>query len=170
MAKKPAAKPQDPLDALAAADPREVIALMLWKDRIRNPDLFVQIDENDIKGFRDSVDYLKVKHEVRIYRPVQPGQDAIPAQGTRKAIPGRREIAKPYVMVVLTDHKGDAIVPVENNEDDYQRRAEQSKLTRFRENAPSLAAQLLQQARSGEYSLAVMQECADALVALSRAG
>lgn len=171
MATKQSKPKQDALDALAAADPREAIALMLWKNRMANPDLAVAIDENDLKGYTDCIQYLKVKPQVRIFRPQGlPAQDAIPAGPGRRAVPARAAGApKPYVMVVLTDQKGDAIVPVENNEDDYQRRQQQSQLIRYRENAPSLAAQLLQQARSGEYSLAVMQECADALVALATA-
>lgn len=162
---------QDPLDALATGDPLQVMALMLWKNRLRNPDMAVQIDENDLQGYQDCVNYLKVKPTVKIYRPEGvPAQAAIPAQGNRRAVPARAEIpARPYVMVVLVDQKGDAIRPVENNEADYQAAQDQGRIQRYREQAQGLAGQLMNQARTGEYSLAVMQECADALIALSRA-
>src|SRR6266403_1241714 len=75
MPKKPA-QPH-PLDVLANGDPKKVIALMLWKARRRQPDLYVKIDEDDLKGFEDCVTYLKVVPEVMIRRPppiaAQPG-------------------------------------------------------------------------------------------------
>jgi hypothetical protein len=167
-----AKKEAHPLDALAAGDPKRVIALMLWVARMRQPDLYVQINEHDIKGFDDCVNYLKVVPQVKIYRPEgMPAQPAIPAQGNRRAIAARPAIPpKPYVIVALVDQKGDAIVPVENNQEDFDAQAAAKSIIRWREKAPDLAQQLLNQARSGEYSLAVMQECADALVALARSG
>jgi hypothetical protein len=59
----------DPLDALAQGDPLRVIALMLWKNRHREPDMYVQITERDIEGFEACVNYLKVKPTVLIKRP-----------------------------------------------------------------------------------------------------
>ena len=163
-------KQQDQFDALAAGDPQRVMALMLWKHRLNQPDMCVQIDEQDIQGFDDCVAYLKVKPQVRVYRPEGvPEQPPVPAQGNRRAIPGRAAIPpRPYVMVVLTDQKGDVIRPVENNQEDYDASLERAKVQRYRDNAPQLAQTLLNMAKSGEYSLAVMQECADSLVALSR--
>lgn len=163
---------QDPLDALTTGDPQRVMALMLWKNRMRNPDMAVQIEEKDIQGFDDCVNYLKVKPQVRVYRPEGlPAQDAIPASANRRAVPARAATPpRPYVIVVLTDQKGDVIRPVENNEEDFAAAQDQGRTQRYREQAQSLAGQLMNQAKTGEYSLAVMQECADALVALSRAG
>ncbi len=171
MATRKPPKQLDPLEALATADPREVIALMLWKNRLRNPDMAVQIDEADIGGFQDCVRYLKVKPQVKIFRPEGlPAQVAVPASPGRRAVPARAATPpKPYVMVVLTDEQGNAIRPVENNEEDYAAAQEQTRIQRYREQAQSLAGQLMNQAKTGEYSLAVMQECAEALVALSRA-
>jgi hypothetical protein len=59
----------DPLDELAQGDPLRVIALMLWKNRHREPDMYVQITERDIEGFEACVNYLKVKPTVLIKRP-----------------------------------------------------------------------------------------------------
>lgn len=164
-------KKQDDLDALVAGDPREVIALMLWKARRANPDLYVQIEQKDIDGFYDCVRYLKVEHQVQISRPEGlPAHPGVPAAPGRRAIPARQATPpKPYVMVTLVDQKGDAIRPVENNEDDFDAAKEVQKLKRARDQAPDLAQRIVAQARSGEYSLSDIQDAAEALITLSRA-
>jgi hypothetical protein len=166
-----AAKKQDPLDVLAKGDPQRVMALMLWKARRHNPDLYVQIDEHDIQGFEDCVKYLKVKPEVRIMRPGGlPSQPPIPATGNRRAVPGREAIPpKPYVMIVLVDEKGDAIKPVENNEEDFDQAKSAAEVRKARDQAPALAQLLTQQARTGEYSLSDITDAANALLTLARA-
>lgn len=170
MAKRPV-QPH-PLDLLAQGDPKKVIALMLWKNRRRDPDLYVKIDEDDLKGFDDCVNYLKVVPEVMIRRPpaiaAQPG---IPAMGKRKAVPAREEIpARPYVVVTLVE-KGtqNAIRPIENNEEDFQAQKEAATVAKAREQGPRLAQRLVQQAGSGDFSLSDVQDAADALLTLARA-
>lgn len=167
--RKPAPK-QDPLDALAQ-DPARVMQLMLWKARMREPDMYVQITEHDIRGFDDCVRYLKVKPQVKIFRPQGlPAQDAIAAQGNRRAVPARPATPpKPYVMVVLTDEKGDTVRPVENNEEDFDVAAQARDLRKARDQAQDLAQRIVQQARTGEYSLSDIQDAANALITLSRA-
>lgn len=165
-----AAAPMDPLDA-AAADPLRALALILWQDRMRNPDLYRQITENDIQGLDDCTRYLKVKPRVVIERPQGlPAQEAIPAQGNRRAVPARAATPpKPFVIVKLVDEKGDAIRPVENNQEDYDAAQAAGQVAKARSDASMLANQLINQARTGEYSLAIMQEAANALLILSRA-
>lgn len=160
-----------PLDTLAEGDPLRVIALMLWVNRLRQPDMYAQINEHDLKGFEDCARYLKVKPQVRIFRPEGlEATPAIPAQGNRRAVPARSATPpKPYVMVTLVDEKGDAIVPVENNQDDFDAQAEAREVRRAKETAQDLAQRLVAQAQSGEYSLSVMQDAANALITLSRA-
>lgn len=166
-----AAKKQDQLDALAKGDPQRVMALMLWKNRRHNPDLYVQIDERDIQGFDDCVKYLKVKPVVRITRPAGlPAQPHIPATANRRATPGREATPpKPYVMIVLVDEKGDAIKPVENNEEDFDEAKAAAEVRKARDQAPALAQLLTQQARTGEYSLSDITDAANALLTLARA-
>lgn len=166
-------KPQklDALDALAQGDAQRVMALMLWVARKRNPDLYVQITEHDIKGFDDCIAYLKVKPQVRVTRPQGlPAQPGIPAAANRRAVPAREATPpKPYVMVVLTDEKGDAIRPVENNEGDFDEAKAAAEVRKARDQAADLAQRLVQQGRSGEFSLSDMQDAANALLVLSRA-
>ncbi len=177
MATKKQAPKLDPLDALATGDPLRVIALMLWKNRHREPDMYVQIEERDLEGFNACVDYLKVKPAVLIKRPPEiPGQPAIPAQGNRRAVPARPSIpARPYVMVSLVELGKDgrptenAIRPVENNEDDYDQQRDTAAVRRAKDNAPHLANMLLKAAASGDYSVSDMQDAANALQLLARA-
>lgn len=167
------AKPKkDALDKLAEADPREIIALMLWKDRHRNPDMALQITEKDIEGFRACVDYLEVEPDVSIFRPQgRPAQAAIPPQGRNRGVPARpAEPPRPFVAVNLVA-KGtiNAIKPIENNEEDAKLRDSGEELRRWREKAPFIAQQMLSDIASRQYSTATMQEAAQALSALARA-
>lgn len=167
MAKKTA----NPLDDLAQGDPQRVMALMLWKARMREPDMYVQITEADIKGFDDCCRYLKARPQVRVFRPAEiPAQAAIPATGNRRAVAAREAIpARPYVMVVLTDEKGDVIKPVENNEADYEASQGAAQIRKARDQAPDLANRIVNGARTGEYSLSDIQDAANALLILARA-
>lgn len=175
MAKKTAAKKTvDPLDRLAN-DPLRVIALMLWKDRMRNPDLYVQITAKDIQGLDDCTGYLKLIPEVKIEHPAGlPAQAAIPAAGNRRAVPARDATpSKPFVVVSLLgkDERGitGPLKPVENNEDDYDTAKDASAVRKAKDQAPMLAERLVQQARAGEFSLSDMQDAADALLILALA-
>lgn len=170
MAKKPAKL--DPLDALAQGDPLRVMALMLWKARHRNPDMFVQIDERDIKGFDDCVGYLKVRPTVMIKRPPEiPAQEAIPAARNRRAISARPAIpARPYVMVTLVEEGTENVIrPVENNETDYDVAQDAAAVRKARDQAQSLADGLMRQAGSGDFSTSDVRDAANALVTMARA-
>jgi hypothetical protein len=167
-------KQLDPLDQLAAdanADPKKIIALMLWKDRHRNPDMAVQIKPEDVQGFTDCVNYLEVEAEVVIVRPQgHPGTPGAPAVGKRRAIPARpAEGPRSWVAVNLV-RKGtaDCIKPIENNEEDAKRSDQAEEFRRFRDRASGLARDLLNGIASGSYSTSVMQEAAQALNALAR--
>jgi hypothetical protein len=168
-------QPSDPLDQLAAegnADPKRIIALMLWQDRHRNPDMARQITERDVKGFADSMKYMEVEPEILIVRPQgHPGTPAYPAVGKRKAIPARApEGPRQWVAVNLV-RKGtqDGIKPIENNEEDAKRRDQAEEIRRWRDKAPQLARDLIDGANRGTYSTAVMAEAAQALNAMARA-
>lgn len=176
MATKKPAKQADPLDQLAAlgADlspgAQRVIALLLWQDRMRNPDMFRQLTEHDIKGLDDCTRYLKVKPVVRVHRPEGvPAQPAIPASGNRRAVPARPAIPpRSYVMVCLVDERGDAIKPIENNEQDFDAATAAQQVQRARTSAPELAQRIVAQARTGEVSLSDMTDAANALLILAR--
>lgn len=169
MATKAAPKKADPLDALAA-DPSRVLMLALWQQRHRNPDLFVQINEEDLAGFQACVDYLKVKPALKIIRPQGVAAQAAVQKGSknyaaREAIPPR-----PYVIAAVVDAKtGDAIRPIESNEDDFDRQKETAAVHRARDMAPILAQRLIQQGNTGDTSLADMTDAANALMVMAKA-
>jgi hypothetical protein len=161
-----------PLDALAQGDPKKVIALMLWKARHREPDMYVQLDENDLQGFEDCVTYLKVKPDVLIKRPQGvPAQPGIPATHHRRAVPAREAIPpKPYVIVSLVEHGTENVIrPVENNQADFDIAKDAAAVRKARDQAHELASRILAQAKSGEYSLSDIQDAVDALLTLARA-
>lgn len=171
-AKREFAKQFDDLDALAGADPLKVMALMLWKGRLREPDLFVQITQKDIDGFNACMDYLKVVPDVRIHRPQGlPATPAVPATKNRSAIPAREATPpKPYVIVTLVkEGTEDGIRPVENNEEDFQASEDAAAVRKARDNAQTHADRIVNGATSGEFSLSDMRDAAEALIILARA-
>lgn len=170
--KKKSAAPPDPLDVLVAGDPKDVIALILWKGRHRQPDLFAQITAADIKGFKDCCEYQKITPAVVIQRPEgRPAQEAIPAAHGRAAAPARpADPPKPFVMVTLCDGQtGNAIRPIENNQEDFDRQAQSAATRKARDQAPTMADNILRAVRTGEWSLSEMQDAANALLVLARA-
>lgn len=181
MAKAQGSKQQkDMLDlfvALAKDNPEVAIQVMLWKARLTQPDLYVQVTEADLKGLSDCANYLKVKPRVLIHRDAGlPAQPAQPAAGNRRAIPARPATEpKPYAVIVLVEEAKDgtpsmnAIRPVENNEVDYDRAQEEAAKRRARDVAPDLATRLMRASQTGDYSSSDLQEAANALVVLSRA-
>ena len=164
----------DPLELfakLAERDPKQAIMLLFWKARHQNPEFTVNITPEDVKGFTDCVNYLQVEPEVRIYRPQGlPAQASVPAHGNRRAVPGREaKPPKPFVVVQMVDAEGNAIVPIENNEEDLAAGAKAKNLARIRENAPSLHARLMADVRTGNLSTDIITEAANNLLALSKA-
>ena len=155
---------------LAERNPKQAIMLMFWKARHQNPEFSLNITEADLKGFTDCVNYLGVEPEVRIHRPQGlPAQAPVPAHGNRRAVPGREaKPPKPFVVVQMVDAEGNAIVPIENNEKDQDDGLQAKALARTRENAPRLAAQLMNDVRSGNLSNDTITEAANSLIALAK--
>lgn len=162
----------DVLDALAAADPKEIIALILWKARHQNPEMSLQITEKDINGYRACVKYLEVTPEVRIARPQgRPAQEYIPARGRFKEVQARpAEPARPFVFVGLVEEGTEnCIRPVENNEEDYGIAQKAEALRAARDKGPQLANQLISDMNNGTFSSATIQEAAQILITLAKA-
>lgn len=162
-----AKKATDPLDALAG-DPLKVIALMLWKNRMREPDMYAQITPDDIQAYEDCVAYLKVTPQINITHPAgEPAQAAVPATANRRAVPARPATPpKPFVIVTLTDKNGDMIKPIENNQVDYDESQHAQKIQHAKSVSADLAQRIIHQAQSGETSLSDTQDAANALILL----
>lgn len=173
MSTKAAKKPeQDPLDAFveaANANPAKAIAMLFWMARFDNPDFTVTIKAKDLKAFADCTQYLEVKPKIQILRPQgAPAQEAIPAAGTRRGIPGRpASPPKPYVIVQMVDQDGNGFVPIENNEDDLERQEESRTLLDWKDRAPRIAAQLQQEMAANITSNDTISQAIQALKILS---
>ena len=162
---------RDPLDALAMGPAKDVIALMLWKARHSEPELAVQITENDLSGFNACVNYLGVVPDVRIVRPQgRPGHGEIPATKTRSAIPAQEASPPRTFVVVSLVERGteNAIRPVENNTEDWQAAEEAKAFKHARDNALRIAGQMQQDAATGNFSSSTINDAVQCLVALAR--
>ncbi len=171
-----AAAPLDLLDQFVKWDPKNAIAILLWKIRHTNPDLTLQVTEKDITGFQACVEYLAIEPTVKIYRPMgRPASPEIPAvPGTagrpgRSAIPARpADPPRPFVLVQLLDQEGNQFKPIENNEDDARSAEVHEKRRRAKEQAVMIANRVMADVGSGVFSKETMQEAAQALLALSQ--
>lgn len=166
--------PPDPLDAfvtLANGDARQALMLMFWKQRLENPGFSIQVAPADLTGFAACVDYLEVTPRIQIVRPQGlPAQDPIPAQGNRRAVPGRAaQPPRNYVVIQMVDERGDAFVPIENNEEDHVRSLKAKEAKRLRDAAPQLAAQLQADMNQNLYSNETIQRAVATLKLLGAA-
>jgi hypothetical protein len=165
----------DRLDLFAAdanADPRMVVQMLLWKDRHRNSEMSVQVTEKDLEGFEACLQYLEVKPEVKIFRPQgRPAQAPIPAQGKRRAVPGRAaEPARPYVAVLMVQRGTmDGFKPIENNEEDAKLRDSADEVRRARDKAFQLSIQMAADMRTNVFSTSTIADACQVLVTLARA-
>lgn len=161
----------DEFEREARKDPKRAIALLFWKARHTNPEMSVQINEKDLTGLAACVEYLGVEPEVRITRPRgTPPRAPIPAHGEHHAIPGSSGTPdKPFVVVQLVDAKGDAFVPIENNEDDARLRDQTRARSRLKDRAPFIADQILAELQAGSFTDGTLKEAAQILRDLAKA-
>lgn len=149
----------------------KAVAMLLWKDRYRNPEMSVQITEEDMVSLNKCAEYLKVVPQVRIFRPQgRPGQPFQPATQKRSAIPEvPAEGPRPYILVQMVDQKtGDAFVPIESTEEGAVIRDEHNAIRKAKDNARQLADQLLADLSSGSFSDSTIREAAKALATLAK--
>lgn len=176
MTKKAAAaiplEPTDPLDRLAKAGARDIIALMLWQGRFNNPSMAMQITPRDIEGLEKCLKHQKLEAEVVIMRP-----SGRPAQEALQGGPGQRSVAarpadppRKFVVVALVEKgsktdmgPGNAITPMEDNQADYDRAAAAKQLQETKAGAHDLAARLLSEDAAGIATRSTIEAAAHAL-------
>jgi hypothetical protein len=157
------------LDALVTADPKQIIALMLWKNRHNNPEMVIQINEADIKGLTDCTTYQGIEPDVRIFRRgALPPHDAIPGTPGRagvNAFPGMP--AADFVTVAMVA-KGteDTFRAVENNEQDLAIGEKLRNRARLLANALPIANRVRNSAAAGDFSSSDIVELADIVLSL----
>lgn len=181
MGTKAKTKAQQPLDALDQAAQNWTLEMwakmLLWKNRMANPEMTVQVTEADIQGWNDCINYLGINTQLKIHRPQgRPAQEAIPmVPGTptrpgRSAIPARpADPPRPFVLVQLLDQDGNSFRAIENSEETRRRQEETDRLRRARDQGKQLAEQLQRDMASGVYSNSTIGDAAAALIALANA-
>lgn len=155
-AKKPAPVPKSALELLA---PKDIIALMLWQNRFAKPDLATVITEKDMEGLKACLKYLKVEPEVNIVRK----KGAVIVTLIQKGSINADEKSPGF------NPSGNGIVPVENNEEDFERAMKVQTVERARSKASTLGQELLNGIGTGTYSEGIMREAAEVLQTLSQA-
>ena len=162
---------QDIIERIAALPPRQIIALLLWKDRHRNPGLTQTITAKDLEGLEACLNYLKTEGEVSIVRPAgRPAQPAFTSkeQGAQPARPA--DPPRDFVVVALVEKGsatpgviGNAITPVENNEEDAKLADRARLVAQIKPTVPRLAAALANEQATGDISLATCNDVIEAL-------
>lgn len=156
---------------LAEKDPTLAIQMMLWKDRYRNVGMSVEITARDLAQFTKCVNYLEAKPVISIFQPGgAPAQEAQAAVGKRKAVPARAAIPpRDSCVVQLVDEDGNAITPIEDNEQDQAAGRAAAEVHRARERAAALANEVQNMAAMGDMSTALIEECCRSLRLLAQA-
>lgn len=174
MAKKKTPK-GDALDALLAnleANPKFAIALMLWQDRFRVPEMARLIKEEDLSTYQASMEYMEATPEIRFYRrPGRPAQPAVPASKGKRAVPATAALpAAPFISVMLV-RKGtlDCIKPIENSEEAAKIRDQAEAVRRARDNVLNYSVTVRQEMGAGVYSTANIGALCAAAETLARA-
>ena len=174
--KKTPPPPPDALDsfvALAQKDPKQAIALMLWKQRHQRPELATQVTRKDLEGFGACTAYLNVIPDVRIFRrPEVPARAAVPpSDANPKGVPGFHGAPAAEFVTITMVNKGteDTFRPIENNEEDAQAADRQEHLRAAREDAPGLAQRVANSAAGGEFSQQLVLELCSYATTLARA-
>lgn len=156
--KAKAAAPIAPLDKLVTAGPRSLIALLLWKERHRNPSMAVTISERDVQGLEECCTYQKLEPVVEIWRRPSGVIVGLVQKGTTLKDKATGEITS----------LGDAITPIENNQGDKDKADAERTLSAIRAGAPALAARLLSEDAAGIATRSTIEEAAQALRVLAQ--
>lgn len=160
-------KPQpDLLDSFAQAPLDRVLQLVLWTQRHTREEMTVLVTEEDVRAYDACMEYQQLKPELLVYRPEgRPATAAIPAAGSRRAVPARpAEPPRPYVIVgVVEQGKRNAIKPIESDEQHYRIGELNRQVQVVKRNIPDYVAALRRAAASGDFSAGTMESIAQAL-------
>ena len=117
-------------------------ALIIWNQRMQNPDMAVQIGLKDCEAMVKCVDYLGVTPSLTLKRPKD-------KEGNHRD----------YVIVALVDEKtGDSFKAVESEEDRHAEGAKAAAMKIERDSIPNLTATILAGMARGEYSDQLIEE------------
>lgn len=123
-----------------------IIMQILWHYRHTDPNMCVRITEQDVVAMEQCMEHNKQVPVVRITRT-----------GTA-----------PFLFVAMTDEQSNAIVPVENNLEDYEKGEQARRRLAVKESIGQLAARVKNAAAIGEFSSSEVSELADAALLLAK--
>lgn len=161
-----APRQKDELDALAEGDIRQLVMLMFWRERHRNPEMSHQLTLRELKQFNDSMTFLGVTPEIVVVRPEgRPAQEAIAAAKGRRAIAARpAEPPRPYVFIGIVEQGTmNGVKPIESDEDEAKMRDRSMSIRKAKDRAGLLASLLAGMAQSGTFSNSEILEAAQTL-------
>lgn len=177
-------KPLSDLERLVG-DPGAIISLMLWQGRITNPDMAIAIGPKDRDGMRQSMEYLGVEPEVRIF--VRGERVLVALVDKKSKITVRRQITvevkgKPVIQDQDVDLEpgakpergenivsiGNGIRPIENTEQDFESAATAARVRQAKSNGMILASQIKDSALAGTFSKELVVELCDNYLLLGR--
>lgn len=125
-------------------DKDRIIQQLLWHYRHHEPNLCVRITEQDIAALDQCLEYNKQKAGLKYTR------------------------SGPALFVVMVDQQSNAIVPVENNVDDFEKGELTRRKRAVREGIEQLAGRVKNAAAMGEFSMSEVTDLADAALLLAK--
>jgi hypothetical protein len=126
-------------------NPTQLIAQILWHHRFEHPSLSVTVKDRDIAALNQCLEFNKQTATVTIQQ-----RDG-------------------FAIIVLTDEKGNAITPVENNQEDYDKARAAKTMARMREEGPGLARAVANRAMAGEFSASEVNDLCQMVITLAGA-
>ena len=125
-------------------DQTRLIKQILWHYRHIDPNLAVTITDKDIEALDQCLEHNKQVSQITL-------------------------VTRPnHLVVVMTDTQGNAVAPVENNIDDFEKGEQARRRKRVLETIGELANRVRNQAAAGDFSSSEVIELADAALLLAK--
>ena len=125
-------------------DEDRAIMQILWANRHNEPNLCVHVTPKDVEALDQCLEYNKQAPVVKMIKT--------PTGWT----------------IVLVDQDGNAVTPIENNEDDLVLAQQARKRQSVKDGIGSLANRIKNAAAIGEFSSSEIEELADAALLLAK--
>lgn len=132
------------MEALQHDTERQIMQI-LWHFRMTEPNMAVRIREKDIEALNQCLEFNKQEATIKVI--ASPNGD---------------------MTVVMVDKQGNAITPIENNQEDFDKAQYEKTKARAKETIRAMANRVKNAALSGEFSASDVGDLADAAELLAR--
>ena len=147
----------DKLDEFVDQSNNRAMAMLLWKQRLANPEMSVIVTEQDIAGLEACAEYLEAVPAAHVYRPTVPGVGGKPA--------GKRD----FVVISLVNQKNmDPFRAVENNEKDHKAAQDVARLRGVVDGMAELISRVRGGLARGETSDSELTELCDGAMTMAK--